>query len=472
MTVLQIQNTLTGRKEPFQPLIEGQVKMYVCGVTPYDECHLGHARCYVTFDFIRRALKHLGFTVTYVQNFTDIDDKIIKRAQERGEDPSTLAERFIHDYFDKMDKLNIQRADAYPKVTENIPQIVGFIERLVEKGLAYPMEGDVYYSVRKFPNYGKLSKRSLDELKSGARVEVDERKQDPLDFALWKAAKPGEPSWPSPWGAGRPGWHIECSVMSIKTLKSETFDIHGGGQDLIFPHHENEIAQAEGATGHPFARTWIHNGFVTVNKEKMSKSLGNFFTLKDIFAKYEPRVVRFLLLSQHYHSPLEFADDLLNGAAATLKNVDGNIHRLLAALKTQYGTDKQDDKVLEGLIAKFQTNLSAALADDFNAPQALGEVFELLNALTTRTATHKSISTAAMQKGLDLVRNTFHDIFGIHVGRATDEVDEVVEQLINQREKARKARDWAEADRIRKELSERNVMLEDTSQGPRWWKKT
>ncbi len=468
---LQLHSTLTRAKVPFVPLEPGRVRMYVCGVTPYDECHLGHARCYVTFDFIRRALKRLGYRVTYVQNFTDIDDKIIKRARERGEDPSALAERYIQDYFDKMDRLNVQRADAYPRVTQYVPKITAFIQRLLDKGAAYVADGDVYYAVRGFPGYGRLSNRSLDDLLSGARVEVDERKKDPLDFALWKAAKPGEPSWDSPWGPGRPGWHIECSVMSMDAL-SETFDIHGGGMDLIFPHHENEIAQSEAATGKPFAKYWIHNGFVTVNKEKMSKSLGNFFTLADIFKTYDPRAVRFLLLGQHYRTPLEFSDDLLEKSASALRNVEETLQRLSAALKAQHGTDRQDAKVLEGLFETFEKDFSAALADDFNSPQALAALHELLGALGTRTATHKQISTAGLQKGLDLVRRGFEDVLGVELRVETDDGGAEIQALVDRREKARKARDWAEADRLRKELSDRNVVVEDTAQGPRWWKKT
>ncbi len=468
---VQIHSTLSRAKVPFVPLEPDRVRMYVCGVTPYDECHLGHARCYVTFDFIRRALQRLGYRVTYVQNFTDIDDKIIKRAQERGEDPSALAERYIQDYFDKMDRLNVQRADAYPRVTQYVPKITAFIQRLLDKGVAYVVEGDVYYAVRGFAGYGRLSNRSLDDLISGARVEVDERKKDPLDFALWKSAKPGEPSWDSPWGPGRPGWHIECSVMSTDAL-SETFDVHGGGMDLIFPHHENEIAQSEAATGKPFAKYWIHNGFVTVNKEKMSKSLGNFFTLADIFKTYDPRAVRFLLLGQHYRTPLEFSDDLLEKSAAALRNVEETLQRLSAALKAQHGTDRQDAKVLEGLFETFEKDFSAALADDFNSPQALAALHELLGALGTRTATHKQISTAGLQKGLDLVRRGFEDVLGVELRVETEDGGADIQALVDRREKARKARDWAEADRLRKELSDRNVVVEDTAQGPRWWKKT
>jgi cysteinyl-tRNA synthetase len=467
-----LRNTLSGEQEPFRPLEPGKIKMYVCGVTPYDVCHLGHARCYVTFDFIRRSLDRLGWAVTHAQNFTDIDDKIINRARERGEDPAALAERYIQDYFDKMDKLNVRRADVYPRVTGHLPQIVSFIGRLVEKGVAYPVGGDVYYEVRKFPSYGKLSKRSVDELKSGARVEVDERKRDPLDFALWKAAKPGEPAWDSPWGKGRPGWHIECSVMSIENLKAETFDIHGGGQDLIFPHHENEIAQAEGATGKTFSRYWIHNGFVTVNKEKMSKSLGNFFSLTDVFARYEPRAVRFFLLGTRYDSPLEFSDDLLAAAAAGLKDVDDTLDRVSAALRTQTGSDKQDEKVMKERLETFEKDFLGALADNFNSPKALAAFFSLLGELKVRTASNRSLSVATMAQAVEAAKAAFRDVLGVPLRDAASSGDEEVEKLVYAREAARKAKDWAEADRLRKELAARNVIVEDTSRGPRWWKKS
>jgi cysteinyl-tRNA synthetase len=472
VTELKFHNTLTGKAEVFQPLEPGKIKMYVCGVTPYDRCHLGHGRCYVTFDFVRRSLKRLGYAVTCVQNFTDIDDKIIKKANESGETPSAVSERYIADYFDKMDKLNVQRADAYPRVTQTIPQTVAFIERLVKKGLAYPAADGVYYSVRKFPGYGKLSKRDLDDLRAGARVEVDDKKADPLDFALWKTAKPGEPSWDSPWGKGRPGWHIECSVMSMDTLKTETFDIHGGGLDLIFPHHENEIAQSEGCTDKPFARYWIHNGFVTVNKEKMSKSLGNFFTLEDILAKFEPRAVRLLLLSQHYRTPLEFSDDLLVQAAQGVKNMEDDLRRVTAALRAQHGTDGQDGKVLAERTEKFEKDFAAALADDFNAPEALAAIHALLGELKVRTATHRALHTGQMEKSLAVVTVALKDVFGLELSAQVDEGGDDVQALVNAREKARKDKDWKEADRLRAELTARNIVVEDTPQGARWWKKT
>jgi cysteinyl-tRNA synthetase len=303
---LEFHNTLTSKKEIFNPLVRGKVGMYVCGITPYDETHLGHARCYVVFDILKRVLEKNGYDVMHIQNFTDVDDKIIVRAIDMGVSPDVYAEPFIQSFHTYMGQLNVKPASVYPRVTTHMKEIIQIIERLILRGLAYELNGSVYYEVRKFSDYGKLSKRKIDELESGARVEVDELKRDPLDFALWKNAKKGEPAWDSPWGPGRPGWHIECSAMSMKYL-GEEFDIHGGGQDLIFPHHENEIAQSVGASARAFAKIWIHNGFVTVNQEKMSKSLGNFFTLKDILAKFDPMVVRYFLLGQHYRTPLDFS---------------------------------------------------------------------------------------------------------------------------------------------------------------------
>jgi cysteinyl-tRNA synthetase len=475
---LRFHNTLSGKEELFTPLVDGEVKMYVCGVTPYDECHLGHARCYVTFDFIRRALKRLGFHVTCVQNFTDIDDKIIRRAAEKGESPTALADRFIADYFDKMDRLNVLRADAYPRVTAHVPAVVAFIERLLDKKLAYVAGGDVFFAVRKFPRYGKLSKRDLDDLRAGARVEVDPHKQDPLDFALWKGAKPNEPSWPSPWGPGRPGWHIECSVMSLGGLGVDTFDIHGGGQDLIFPHHENEIAQSEGATGKPFARYWIHNGFVTVDKEKMSKSLGNFFTLSDIFKKHDPRTVRFLLLSHHFKGPLEFSEEQLLQAKSQLAEIEEDVQRLEAALKNPLAVRSKEEKALKNLLDGFDDAVDVALAENLNSPRVIALVFALLGELKARVAKGKPVWASGLEKGLDLARKTMGEILGIPIldqdsmaGSSINTDEDAIVYLVEQREQARQAKNWVEADRLRSELSARDVILEDTPQGPRWWKK-
>jgi cysteinyl-tRNA synthetase len=469
---VRFHNTLSGKEEAFHPLTPGRVNMYVCGVTPYDACHLGHARCYVTFDFIRRALTRLGYAVTHVQNFTDIDDKIIHRAAERGESPAALADRFIADYFDKMDRLGVRRADAYPRVTESLPAIVAFIERLVAKGLAYAAGGDVFYAVRKFPGYGKLSKRSPDDLQVGARVDVDDRKTDPLDFALWKAAKPGEPAWPSPWGPGRPGWHIECSAMS-RTAFGDTFDIHGGGQDLVFPHHENEIAQSEGATGRPFAHYWIHNGFVTVNKEKMSKSLGNFFTLEDIFKKFPPRAVRYFLLTHHYKGPLEFSDEQLAAAAARLREIDADIRRLDAALKTPLAAKPKAAAALRAALDAFGPAVDEALADNFNSPKVLAVLFALLGDLKERVEKPKAIDADGLRRGVDSVRALFRDVIGIEVGgggSSDGEADAAVVERVARREAARKSKNWAEADRLRAELLAEGVTVEDTPGGPRWWR--
>lgn len=468
---LKFHNTLSGKEEVFEPLVPGRVQFYLCGVTPYDHCHLGHARCYVTFDFIRRAFARLGYAVNHVQNFTDVDDKIIQRAAREGVSPGALADRYIADYFDKMDRLNVQRAQVYPRVTDHIPDIVAFIEKLVAKGLAYPLEGDVYYSVRKFPTYGRLSKRSPDDLLAGARVEVDARKEDPLDFVLWKSAKPGEPSWPSPWGPGRPGWHIECSVMSLKNLGVETFDVHGGGQDLIFPHHENEIAQSEGATARPFARYWIHNGFVTVNKEKMSKSLGNFFTLEDLFRHHSPRAVRFFLLSHHYRSPLEFSPDLLKQSEERLKEMDEDLQRLEAARGGLPTGSPKGGRALQKMLDAFPEALNAALSDNFNSPRVLAVVHDLLGELKTRLEKPKYLTADVLAAGVGLIRGALSEVLGIPPAEAAGSVEADIAALVEQRTTARKNKNWAEADRLRKELTERGIVVEDTPQGPRWWKK-
>src|SRR3989339_481288 len=325
--MLIIHNTLSGKKEEFIPFNDSNVNIYVCGITPYDEVHLGHARCYVVFDVIRRYLKYKGYNVKYVQNFTDRDDKIINRSNELKVKSSELAQKYIDDYFSQMKKLNIENADSYPRVTQKILEIIEFIKKIIDNGYAYAVEGDVYFSVRKFKDYGKLSKRNIEDLKVGNRILPGEIKNDPLDFALWKKAKDNEPSWPSPWGEGRPGWHIECSAMSLKEFSSSNLDIHGGGQDLIFPHHENEIAQSEAATGKQFVKYWIHNGFVTINKEKMSKSLGNFFTLREIFDRYEPMVVRYMLLSQHYRQPLDFTEEKLEQAKSAFERLTNILNR-------------------------------------------------------------------------------------------------------------------------------------------------
>jgi cysteinyl-tRNA synthetase len=470
--MLQIYNTLTNQKEPFQPNEERSVRMYTCGITPYDVPHLGHGRCYVVFDVIRRVLKAEGFAVRYVQNFTDVDDKIIARAHERGVAPSVLVKENIEDFFNKMDALGVGRADVYPKVTEHIPDIINFIRKLIDKKVAYKLGNDVYFSVRQFPAYGKLSKRPLEDLQSGARVDVNKEKRDPLDFALWKGSKPDEPAevcWDSPWGKGRPGWHIECSVMSQKHLGA-SFDIHGGGLDLIFPHHENEIAQSEGATGLPFAKVWIHNGFVTRDRVKMSKSLGNFFTLTEIFAKYHPSVVRYMLLTTHYRAPLDFSDDLLDQSRQSLSRLKDSIARASFAMR-KHGeaseeklvSDPQVVNEVEALVQEFR----AVLADDFNTPEALGVLHRMIKLLEKQTES-ETLNGPLIRAILDRVRASAEllglDLFSFLQGVF---ISSDVTDLANQRETARQSKNWKEADRLRAAILEQGYVVEDTPSGPR-----
>ncbi len=377
---LSVFNTMGSRKEPFVPLVPGKVRMYVCGVTVYDLCHIGHARANVAFDIIVRYLRHAGYDVTYVRNFTDIDDKILRKANQEGIPFAAVTKKYIDAFYEDFDRLGLLRPDVEPKATEHIPEIVALVARLVREGKAYEVGGDVYYSVKGFPGYGKLSGKNVEDLRAGARVDVDERKNDPLDFALWKASKPGEPAWESPWGPGRPGWHIECSAMSMKHL-GETFDIHGGGKDLVFPHHENEIAQSEAATGKPFARYWLHNGFVNVNNEKMSKSLGNFFTLRDVLAQVKPEVLRFFLASSHYRSPIDYSDQSLTEAKAGLDR----LYRVKEKAEACRAAGAAPSPIPSGEeVAPLLTapaRFGEAMDDDFNTAAALGHLFDAVRAL-------------------------------------------------------------------------------------------
>jgi len=460
--MISIYNTLTRKKEEFTPLHDREVLMYVCGVTPYDEVHLGHARVYVTFDVIRRFFEQSGYRTKYIQNFTDVDDKIINRAAERNISPHQLAETCIADYFIQIDKLNVKRADRYPRVTETIPQIIAFIKTIIERKKAYVIDGDVYFETRKFKGYGTLSRRNIDELKSGARVEIDDRKRDPLDFALWKASKPGDPpevSWDSPWGKGRPGWHIECSVMSTDLL-GPTLDVHGGGQDLIFPHHENEIAQSETATGKPFVRFWLHNGFVTLNREKMSKSLGNFFALRDIFQKYSPRVVRYFLLSQHYRNPLDFSDDKLLQSQRALEGIDEAYLRLAAIphppeMPARFASI--DSNVLPDVISRFRS----AMDDDFNTEKGLAVVHELKNEVLS---TVYKRSPLLLHKAFVTMAILLEDYLGIAPPQKETVLPEAL-GLKEEREKARKDRDWKRADELRARIDALGYRLEDNPDG-------
>lgn len=478
MNKLYVYNTQVRKKELFEPLEEGRVKMYVCGVTVYDYCHLGHARCYVAFDIIHRYLEYLGYQVTYVQNITDLDDKLINRAREVDSDKdiknrvADLAGEFKEAYFEDMDRLNIRRADLYPPATENIGRMQEIISVLIEKGVAYQRGGDVYFQVSAFPGYGKLSGKNPADLRAGARVAVDEKKLSPLDFALWKAAGPGEPSWPSPWGEGRPGWHIECSAMSTSFL-GETFDIHGGGQDLIFPHHENERAQSEAFSGKPFVRYWLHNGFVTINQEKMSKSLGNVFNLRDIFQKFPPRVVRFFLLGQHYRSPVDYSEESLAEAGRALERLDNCYGEALRDLGDISSVEPDRE-----LMAGFE----AAMNDDFNTASALAGAYQIAEELfrdcgNSQLQSELRPRLAAMAKICDVLGvaliNTNHQFVdsGIDLsdyaglgekimdsGRLTEEDLRI---LVCCRESARANRDWSLSDRIRDCLQDRGVSLRD-----------
>ncbi len=458
--MLKVYNDLNNQKEEFKPLQPGKVRMYVCGMTVYDLCHLGHARVMVVFDVIYRYLKVKGYQVTYIRNITDIDDKIINRANEQGRPFTELTDQFIRAMQEDAAALGVLPPDGEPRATGHIDEILEMIRRLIENGHAYLAEnGDVYYDVRSFPAYGKLSGKSIEDLRSGARVEPDEGKRDPLDFVLWKAAKPAEPAWDSPWGKGRPGWHIECSAMSTSCL-GDTFDIHGGGADLTFPHHENEIAQSEGATGHPFVRYWLHNGFVRINDEKMSKSLGNFFTVREILQHYRPEEVRYFILTSQYRSPLNYDEE-------HLENARGALTRFYTALRGLPEAQPAGEQ-------RFGDRFEAAMDDDFNTPEALAVMFELVREINRIRPRDESRAAAL---GAELRR--MGAILGILQeepeaylrggGAGEDELDDrAIEQLIQQRLDARAAKQWAEADRIRDQLKEQGILLEDGPGGTTW----
>jgi cysteinyl-tRNA synthetase len=478
---LRLYNTLSGQKEEFQPLIPGQVGMYVCGVTVYDYCHLGHARANIVFDVVYRYLQYAGYRVTYVRNYTDVDDKIINRANERGISSKELAETFIRAFDEDMVALGLATPTHQPKATEFIPQIVALTEKLIARGLAYESAGDVYYSVDKFAGYLKLSKRTMEEMQAGARIAPGEQKRNPMDFALWKAAKPGEPSWESPWGPGRPGWHIECSAMS-STLLGDSFDIHGGGRDLIFPHHENEIAQSEGASGKPFVRYWLHNGFVNVNQEKMSKSLGNFFTIRDILAKYDAEVVRFFILTAHYRSPIDFADQQLDEAGQALSRCYEALDQAGRIVETT-GDGEIPADLAEAVerLTELDSRFREAMDDDFNTAQAIGYLFEGVRALNRllaadNAAVHKAIAAGcATLLRLGGVLGLFGSVPAEWLARQAQRrllecgLDATaIEALIAERQAARKNRDFARADQIRDDLAAQGVLLLDGPKGTDW----
>jgi cysteinyl-tRNA synthetase len=464
---LVVYNTLTRRKEPFTPIEDGLVRIYVCGPTVYDEPHVGHARAAVAFDVIRRTLESLGFTVRYVQNVTDVDDKIIARAAEEGRDPVEVAERYTRAYDAAMEALGVRPADVTPRATAHIVEMVRLIQHLVDKGSAYAVDGDVYFSIERFPEYGKLSKRTLEQMRAGERVEPDPRKRHPMDFALWKAAKPGEPAWPSPWGEGRPGWHIECSAMSMKYL-GETFDAHGGGLDLIFPHHENEIAQSESATGKPFAHAWLHNGFVTIGGEKMAKSLKNFVLVRELLEQHPAPVVRTLLVSAQYRSPLDFTSDALRDARAAWGRLATFARNARAVLEgaADGSTPAQP----------WRDKFFAAMEDDFNTPEALAALFDLVSAGNPLIEGAEGGAGDVVPE-LSSMLHTFREcasILGLDpIGqwpesRGAASLTPLVEYLLELREEARRAKDFSRADEIRSRLSAAGVVVEDRPGGPRW----
>ncbi|ELC8444035.1 cysteine--tRNA ligase [Clostridium perfringens] len=462
---MKVYNTLNKKKEEFIPLTPGEVKMYVCGPTVYNFFHIGNGRTFIVFDTIRRYFEYRGFKVDFVQNFTDIDDKMIKKANEEGTTVKKIGDTYIKEYYQDADALNIERATVNPRATEFIGEIIKFVKGLVDKGYAYEVDGDVYFSTKKFEGYGKLSGQNIEDLQSGARISIDERKKDPMDFAIWKAQKPGEPAWNSPWGMGRPGWHIECSCMAKKLL-GETIDIHAGGSDLKFPHHENEIAQSEALTGEPFARYWLHSAFVNVNNEKMSKSLNNFFTAREILERYDADVIRFLMLSAHYRQQLNFSEDLLESAKASVEriyNAIGNLENLIDEVSREE-MNEEEKTYLESL-NKYKEKYIEKMDDDFNTADAITAIFDLIKDTNTNITIDSSKELA--QKALDLIRELGAPL-GMFQKSTKGNLEEEIEALIAQRQQARKDRDFALADKIRDDLKDRGIVLEDTPQGVRW----
>jgi len=465
---LRIYNTLTRKKEGFSPLEENKVRMYVCGVTLYDKLHLGHARAAVVFDMIRRYLEYKGYEVIFVTNFTDVDDKMIKRARELNTTIFDLARKFISEYFEQMEKLGVKKANYYPRATDHIKEIIELIKKLEKKGIAYKSNGNVFFRVKKFPEYGKLSGQSLKELFAGVRIEVDEKKEEPFDFALWKKAKEGEPSWESPWGRGRPGWHIECSAMAMKYL-GETIDIHGGGKDLIFPHHENEIAQSEAATGKKFARLWIHNGLVTMNDQKMAKSTGNFVTLSEALQKYGGEVVRYYLLSAHYRSPLNYSEESLKEASSSLERIYNLLERIDELLEEKKESFKLEDVPLR--IRDLSSKFFESMDDDFNTPSAFASLFEMVkeaNIILEKPLDKK------LKAALFYIKNQIKEagkILGLFQEKRKileDKTEKLIKILVDVRNDLRKEKRWDLADKIRQRLQEIGIKLEDKKDKTVW----
>lgn len=456
---MQIYNTMTRKKEELVPLVPGQVSMYVCGPTVYNFFHIGNARPFVVFDTLRRYLEYRGYKVKFIQNFTDIDDKLIRKANEEGITVPEVAERYIKEYYTDADALSVERATCNPRATEHIPQIIALVETLIEKGHAYPADnGDVYFSVRSFPGYGKLSGQSIEDLESGARIDPTEHKKDPLDFALWKGAKPGEPSWDCPWGKGRPGWHIECSAMSMELL-GPTFDIHAGGQDLVFPHHENEIAQSEAATGKPFARYWMHNGYINVNNQKMSKSLGNFLLVRDIGKEFDLEAVRLFLLGAHYRNPVNFSRDLVEQSNTGLIRIRTARERLAEAKE---GPATDADAAFIASLEEYRSKFCDAMDDDLNTADAIGVLFDYARAVNTFVSEPRS--REALGKAAELF-DSITGVLGILQHKKAEEFPAEALALLEERTAVRKAKDWARADAIRDELKAMGYAVEDSKDG-------
>lgn len=462
---MKVYNTLTRKKEELVPITPGEIKMYACGPTVYNYIHIGNARPLCIFDILRRYLEYRGYNVKFVQNFTDIDDKIIRRANEEHVDFSEISERYIKEFWTDADGLNVRHATINPKATENIDAIIQIISTLIEKGYAYEAQGDVYFSTEKFKDYGKLSHQPLEDLEAGARIMVGEVKREPMDFAVWKAAKPGEPAWDSPWGKGRPGWHIECSAMNWRYL-GDTIDIHCGGQDLIFPHHENEIAQSECFTGKPFAHYWMHNGYINVDNVKMSKSLGNFFTVRDVAEKYGYEPIRYLLISAQYRSPINYSTDIIEQCIAALNRLYICRDSLDFELKNASDAEHDGDKAIINGFDKYREQFIAAMDDDLNTADAIASIFELVRDINTNVV--GKTPSKALVEGAIAMFDELTGVLGLVYNRKTETLDSDVEALIEARTNARKEKNWAEADRIRDQLKEMGIVLEDTAQGVKW----
>ncbi|MCH5191140.1 MAG: cysteine--tRNA ligase [Oscillospiraceae bacterium] len=463
---MRVYNTLTRRKEELKTITPGEVKIYACGPTVYNFIHIGNARPLCVFDTMRRYMEYRGLKVNFVQNFTDIDDKIIRRANEEGTDYKTVSEKYINEFWTDTRGMNIREATVHPKATENIDEIISIIESLVDNGYAYPVEnGDVYFSPKKFSEYGKLSHQPLEDLEAGARINIGELKKEPMDFALWKGAKEGEPYWESPWGKGRPGWHIECSAM-VRRYLGKTIDIHCGGQDLIFPHHENEIAQSECCNGTPFANYWMHNGYINVDNVKMSKSLGNFFTVREVAEKYGYEPIRYLMISSHYRSPINYSVDIIEQCKASLSRLYNCRDSLDFASENAVDTLPDNAEDIKKALNSRREQFIKAMDDDLNTADAISAVFELVRDINTSVVT--ASPSAELVREAKEIFDELTDVLGLVYNRKTDSLDSEIEKMIEQRTEARKSRNWAEADRIRDELKAMGIVLEDTPHGVKW----